>query len=139
MVQAETARKLLAVLLDNLGDLRRYRGAVTRERLRTERDVQHMVLHAIYLATQSAVDLALHLGADAGLAQAGSYADAFHRLADAGFLDRALAARLAGWAGLRNVLAHFYPVVDYDRVHDALAEIGDLEAFAVLVAREVER
>jgi uncharacterized protein YutE (UPF0331/DUF86 family) len=135
MVQAEKARRLLAVLLDNLADLRRYRASITRTQLTGERDVQHMVLHALYLAIQSAVDLALHAGADAGLPQVASYGDVFRRLADAGMLERSLAERLVGWAGLRNVLAHFYPVLDYDRIFVALGEITDLETFAAVMAR----
>ena len=72
------------------------------------------------------------------LPQVASYGDAFRRLADAGMMERSLAERLVAWAGLRNVLAHFYPVVDYDRVFDALAEAGDLETFAGVVARALD-
>jgi uncharacterized protein YutE (UPF0331/DUF86 family) len=93
-----------------------------------------MVLRALYVASQAAVDLAMHLGADAGLAPAMTYQDAFRRLVDAGVLERELAERLAGWAGFRNVLAHFYASVDYDRVYDALGELDDLERFAAIVA-----
>jgi len=138
MVDADSVRRLHGVLLDALSDLRRYRESIPRERLRSDRDAQHMVLHALYVAVQAALDLAMHLGADAGLPEAGSYQDAFRRLGEAGVAERDLAARLAAWAGFRNVLAHFYPVLDYDRAYDALSEIGDLEAFAVVVARMLE-
>jgi len=138
MVDADSVRRLHGVLLDALSDLRRYRESIPRERLRSDRDAQHMVLHALYVAVQAALDLAMHLGADAGLPEAGSYQDAFRRLGEAGVVERDLAARLAAWAGFRNVLAHFYPVLDYDRAYDALSEIGDLEAFAVVVARMLE-
>ena len=134
MVEADKARRLLGVLADALADLTRYRLDVGRERLASSRDAQHMVLHALYLAVQAAVDLAMHVGADAGLAQAGTYQDAFRRLSEAKLLDEALAARLAGWAGFRKVLAHSYAVIDYDRVFDALGEIGDLERFAAFVS-----
>jgi hypothetical protein len=80
----------------------------------------------------------MHLGADAGLPQAATYQDAFRRLAEADFLDRALAERLAAWAGFRNVLAHFYATVNYDRVHDALSEISDLERFAAVVSARLQ-
>jgi uncharacterized protein YutE (UPF0331/DUF86 family) len=130
---------MLGILLDNLADLRRYRTAVTLERLNADRDVQHQVLHALYLAVQSAVDLALHIGADAALPQSGSYQDAFRRLGAAGMIDPALAERLASWAGFRNILAHFYPVLDHARVHAALSEIGELEAFAGYVASLLDR
>jgi uncharacterized protein YutE (UPF0331/DUF86 family) len=81
----------------------------------------------------------MHIGADAGLPQAQSYQDAFRRLGESGVADKDLAGRLAGWAGLRNVLAHFYPVVDHERVFDALAELQDLEDFALVVTRELEK
>lgn len=137
MVQADVARRLLGVLLDNLADLRRYRETLTRSALRGQRDLQHMVLHALYVTIQASVDLALHAAADLALPQATTYQDAFRRLGEAGLLDAALAERLAGWAGLRNVLAHFYPVIDYDRVFDALQELDDLAAFARLMAGRI--
>ncbi len=134
MVRPDAVRRLLGVLLDNLSDLDRYRDRITLAQLRTDRDTQHLVLHALYLAVQASVDLALHIGADTLVPQSGSYGDAFRRLGTSGALDPALAERLAGWAGLRNVLAHFYPIVDYDRVHAALHETRDLRAFAEFVA-----
>jgi uncharacterized protein YutE (UPF0331/DUF86 family) len=134
VVRADVARRLLDVLLDNLGDLRAYRARITREQLHHDRDAQHLVLHALYLAVQSTIDLALHVGADAGLAQSVTYQDAFRRLGASGLIDPQLAARLTGWAGLRNVLAHLYPVIDHGRIYDALDELSDLEAFARTVA-----
>jgi len=80
----------------------------------------------------------MHLGADAGLPQPVSYQDAFRRLGDAGVVEMDLADRLTGWAGFRNVLAHFYASVDYSRVYDALSEVGDLEKFAALVSTRID-
>jgi uncharacterized protein YutE (UPF0331/DUF86 family) len=138
MVDRDKADRLLGELTACLSDLRRYRGQVTRQELNTVRDTQHMVLRALYVAAQAAVDLAMHLGADAGLPAAATYQDAFRRLADAGLLDRARAERLAAWAGFRNVLAHSYASVSYDRAYDALAELGDLERFAEMVAARLD-
>ena len=139
MVGEDKARRLLTELLGSIADLERYRERVTREELRASRDAQHMVLHALYVATQSALDLAMHLGADAGLPQAETYQDAFRRLGEAGLMERALAERLAAWAGFRNVLAHLYASVDHDRAYDALAEVSDLERFAALVSARLDR
>jgi uncharacterized protein YutE (UPF0331/DUF86 family) len=134
MVGAEKAARLLTELLGSVSDLRRYRDSVTREELRRSRDAQHMVLHALYVATQSALDLAMHLGADAGLPQAETYQEAFHRLGEAGWLEPPLVERLAAWAGFRNVLAHLYATIDYDRAYDTLSELSDLERFAAIVS-----
>jgi uncharacterized protein YutE (UPF0331/DUF86 family) len=94
MVAAEKARRLLTELLGAASDLKRYRERITREELRTSRGVQHM-LHALYVATQSSLDLAMHLGADAGLPQSETYQDAFRRLGEAGWMDPPLVERLA--------------------------------------------
>ena len=135
MVLAEKAERLLQSLLDALSDLERYRQSVTREVLRADRDTQNMVLHALYVAIQSAIDLAFHAVADAGLPRPATYQDAFRRLSEGGRLEPELAERLAGWAGLRNVLAHFYPVIDFDKVHQALRDgLADLRTFARTMA-----
>ena len=119
--------------MDATADLRRYREQLTQTDLASNRDHQHMVLHALYVAVQATVDLALHVAADRGLPQANSYRAAFLPLADHGVIDRALAERLEGWAGFRNVLAHLYSAIDYDRVYAALSETTDLEDFAAAV------
>jgi len=137
MAEADGVQRLLNVLLDCLSDVRRYRAELTRDQLKAQRDTQHMVLHALYVAVQSAVDLAMHLGASEGLPEAATYQDAFRRLADAGLIEGGLAERLAAWAGFRNVLAHLYAAIDYDRVYDALGEIEDLERFARAVSQRV--
>jgi uncharacterized protein YutE (UPF0331/DUF86 family) len=131
MVRAESVRQRIDLLLDALSDLRRYAGTVTRDALVTDRDTQHMVLHAMYVAAQAAIDIALHASADAELPLSNTYREAFARLGGAGMIDPALARRLEGWAGLRNVLAHHYGTIDHGLVHDALVnDVGDLESFA---------
>jgi uncharacterized protein YutE (UPF0331/DUF86 family) len=138
MVDRDKATRLLGELTGCLADLKRYHARVTREELNTVRDTQHMVLRALYVAAQAAVDLAMHLGADAGLPPTATYQDAFRRLADAGVLEPGLSERLAAWAGFRNVLAHSYASVDYNRAYDSLSEIDDLERLAVLVSSRLD-
>lgn len=135
MVEKEKVRRLLQILLDNLSDLDRYRMAFSLSQLNRDRDIQHQVLHALYLTIQSGIDIALHILSDAGLPAAKTYADAFRALGSSGHLDEGLAERLAAWASLRNVIAHSYPTVDFARVHGALAnELDDWEVFAANVA-----
>jgi uncharacterized protein YutE (UPF0331/DUF86 family) len=51
-------------------------------------------------------------------------------------IDESLAASMAGWAGLRNVLTHLYLQVDHARIAEVLAsELDQLDAFAAAVAR----
>jgi uncharacterized protein YutE (UPF0331/DUF86 family) len=135
MVDQETIRRRLAVLMDALSDLRRYRDRFDAATLISDRDAQHMVLHALYIAAQAAIDLALHGSAAAEQPMAVTYQQAFERLAASGRINATLARRLMGWAGLRNVLAHHYVTIDYARIAATLTnELPDLEAFAVAVA-----
>jgi uncharacterized protein YutE (UPF0331/DUF86 family) len=125
MVRAERRR----ALKDALADLDRYRATWDVDAFLASRDAQRMVLQALYVAVQASVDEALELARKSGLESAGSYRDAFLSLAEAGLLPADLAARLADWASFRNVLAHFYPVLDLRRVHAALSELDDLHGF----------
>ncbi len=135
MVDPNVIRRRLDVLLDALADLRRYRSRFTASDIATDRDVQHMVLHALYVAAQAAIDIALHAGAAQEQEQSITYQQAFERLANAHLLDPALAKRLMGWAGLRNVLAHQYATVDFARITATLAnDLGDLEALAQIAS-----
>jgi uncharacterized protein YutE (UPF0331/DUF86 family) len=139
MVQREKAERLLSSLLDALADLARYRDRVGLDDLRRDRDVQNMVLRALYVAVQSCIDLGFHVAGAKRLPQATTYQEVFLRLDEAGLLAPDLALRLSGWAGFRNVLAHFYPVIDFDRVHATLrSDLPDLEAFAAVVAGMLE-
>ncbi len=134
VVDLPRVQRLLDVLLDEIADLERYRASISLDDLRTSRDRQHMVLHAMYVAVQSCIDVAFHVAASEGLPQAGTYQDVFLRLAEAGIIDAELGKRLAGWASFRNVLAHHYPVIDFAKVHYALShELGDLRAFAAAI------
>jgi uncharacterized protein YutE (UPF0331/DUF86 family) len=133
VVDADKARRLSQVLLDALADLERYSRKFTEAELSSNRDVQHMVLHAMYIAVQATVDLAMHVAANRGLPQPATYRAVFRELADAEIIAAPLASRLEAWTGFRNVLAHFYSVVDYARVYAALDELDDLRDFAQAV------
>ncbi|MDA1222813.1 MAG: DUF86 domain-containing protein [Planctomycetota bacterium] len=135
MVDPDTLRRRLALLRDALADLRRYRDRFDAEALRRDRDAQHMVLHALYVAAQASIDIALHACADAEQPMATTYQQAFANLAASGQLDEAFARKMTGWAGLRNVLAHQYAPIDLGRVAAALqGELDDLDRFAATAA-----
>jgi uncharacterized protein YutE (UPF0331/DUF86 family) len=135
MSAGDTIRRRLTLLQDALSDLHRYRDRYDANSLQSDRDAQHMVLHALYVAAQAAIHVALHAAADSEQPSSSTYQQAFERLAVAGKLDRELAGRMAGWAGLRNVLAHHYTNIDYARIAATLAhELPDLEQFIAAVA-----
>jgi uncharacterized protein YutE (UPF0331/DUF86 family) len=130
MVMQEKLNRLLEILRENLADLRRYAAVIPPGGLAADRDRQHMVLHALYVTIQAMLDAANHVVAARGLARANTYTEILTRLSEAGVLKKGLAERLSDWASLRNVLAHFYPVVDFERVEHALRnELDDFDEF----------
>ncbi|MFZ5470279.1 MAG: type VII toxin-antitoxin system HepT family RNase toxin [Myxococcota bacterium] len=112
-------------------DLERYRDQYDSARFLSDHDAQRMVLHAMYEASQASIDLGVHLLVHRGEEAPSSYQEVFTRLESAGLISQDLARRMRGWAGLRNVLAHFYPVVDMTRVEAVLRnELVDLSEYA---------
>jgi uncharacterized protein YutE (UPF0331/DUF86 family) len=111
-----------------LEDLRRYQATVELARLLTDRDVQRMVLHALLVAVQACVDEALAECRLRGLT-AETYRSAFEELGRAGAIPSEWVPELMAWASMRNVLAHFYPVLDLAKVHEAMGEVEPLERF----------
>jgi uncharacterized protein YutE (UPF0331/DUF86 family) len=77
--------------------------------------------------------------ADEGRQVPSGYRELFLALADRSVLSADLAARLAAAAGLRNLIAHRYGVLDWTRIHAiAAGGLDDLLEFCAEIARGVE-
>ncbi len=89
----------------------------------------------LHLAMEAAIDLANHWIADRALRTPDSNRDSFSVLEESGEIDAALAERLRGWAGFRNVLVHQYATIDHRIAYRAIQDdLGDLAAFRAWVA-----
>lgn len=100
---------------------------------RTSREV---VILNLFVALQDSLSLAAHWLADEGREVPQSYRDIFLSLADRGVLTPDLASRMAAAAGLRNLVAHQYGVLDWERIYGfASTELDDLLAFCQQLAR----
>lgn len=112
-----------------ISDLRRLRSN-SRETYLQSHELQTLAERWLQLAAECCIDLANHVIADRGWGQPSTYREAFATLAERGVLPGALAERMEGWAGLRNILVHLYLDVDHERVYDVVQdELGDLEGF----------
>ena len=98
--------------------------------LRAATDTSDAVILHLWQAVQVVIDVAVAACLHLDLGAPASYAEAFRRLAVAGVIDDALAARLGRAAGFRNVVAHADDQLDRARVFRA-AQDGprDLETF----------
>ena len=127
MVDKESILDHLGKLEEAVLDLERYRGSVTLEDLKKDRDKRNMVLHALLLATQASIDIGNHLIAELHLERPETYRETFEILNRAGILSDSLSRGLAELAGFRNVLVHLYWKLDLEETHKLLQE--DLPAF----------
>lgn len=118
-----------------LSDLERYDNEIKSfEQFSADRDKQHMVLHAMLVAIQSAIDIANHLIAENKLRRPDSYREAFEILKDKGFIDQSLSETLSELAGFRNVLVHIYWNLDLKTVFDILQhDLSALKDFEKIV------
>lgn len=107
----------------------------TSEEFRANRTAREIVTLNLFLALQECIALATHWLADAGWEVPGTYGEVFAALGERGVLDRQLAERLRSAAGLRNLIAHQYGVLDQDRIFAiATSQRSDLLAFCEQLA-----
>jgi uncharacterized protein YutE (UPF0331/DUF86 family) len=103
-----------------------------------DRTAREVVTFNLFLALQDTIALATHWLADEGVAVPNTYGDVFSTLAARGVIDAVLGDRLRAAAGLRNLVAHQYGVLDFTRVHAvARAELDDLLTFCDQLAARV--
>ena len=110
-----------------LGLLDRYRG-YSKAKIQEDVDLKGAVERYLYLAAQSAIDLAEALIAFKNLRKPATMDESFRILQEEGLLSAELAGKLAKMAEFRNVLAHAYEDIDGDIVYDQNRS-KDLEEF----------
>ncbi|MHA1578893.1 MAG: type VII toxin-antitoxin system HepT family RNase toxin [Candidatus Freyarchaeota archaeon] len=108
----------LEELNESLEDWKRYR-EITPEDLK-QRDKRNMVLYAMLISIQAAIDLANHIIADKGLKKPSTYRESFEILADSNIIPPSLADDLSDLAGFRNVLVHGYWKLNLKEVYSVL-------------------
>jgi len=109
----------LRELSESLKDWKRYQ-SISLEELHTDRDKRNMVLHALLISIQSAIDIANHIIAEKGLRKPSTYRESFEILYEEGLIPKALSEKLSDLAGFRNVLVHIYWRLDIDAVYGVL-------------------
>jgi uncharacterized protein YutE (UPF0331/DUF86 family) len=100
-----------------------------------DRLARDSVILNLFVAIQEAIDLATHWVADEGWAVPTTYGAVFRVLAEHDVVEWDLAKRLGKAAGLRNLLAHQYGTIDFDRIYaSASTDLDDLVTFCRILA-----
>jgi uncharacterized protein YutE (UPF0331/DUF86 family) len=139
MVDRVVFAQKLAAIRDAVARIREVLPA-SEQVFETDRSAREIVTLNLFLALQETISLATHWLADQGWDVPQSYGEVFTVLAARGVLSPELAARLRAAAGLRNLIAHRYAALDFDRVFAfASSELEDLSAFCLELAARMER
>jgi uncharacterized protein YutE (UPF0331/DUF86 family) len=91
--------------------------------------LRDIVERNLEIASQCCIDVCHRIIALENARKPVDYYEAFLILGEIGALPAALAQKLAPMAGFRNILAHEYLVVDWDRVYQILQNLGDMKSF----------
>ncbi len=130
MVDKDLIRARLTYLDTNVGILES-KSAIPKEDFLADTDQQYVVLHAMQLAIQAAIDLAAHIVTDEGWGVPVRSGQAFAILADNKVLTATLAAHLRSMSSFRNLIVHEYGALDLNIVYKLLHEsLPDLRQFA---------
>ena len=110
----------------------------TPEDLAADRTKREVVVLNLFVAIQECLSLATHWLADEGRSVPGTYAGVFRALAEHHVIDTGLASGMAAAAGLRNLIAHRYGDLDWERVHEIGSHhLSDLLEFCESLQRAI--
>ena len=119
----------LRELNDALTDWENYQ-SISIEELREDRDKRNMVLHALLVSIQAAIDIATYIIAQRGLEKPSTYRETFEILGRENIIPEELADELSDLAGFRNVLVHIYWGLNLEEVYGVLQnDMGVLKDF----------
>jgi uncharacterized protein YutE (UPF0331/DUF86 family) len=100
-----------------------------------DRDTREIVTLNLFVAVQECISLATHWLSDEGWDVPAGYRDVFVALSDHSVIESALASRMASAAGLRNLVAHRYGVLEWSRIRAAASgDLDDLLDFCAALA-----
>lgn len=104
-------------------------------------DLQDIVLFNLQMAIQNCIDIAAHIISDRGLGVPGSNNEMFYMLEENRIINREVAEKMVQAIGFRNLIAHEYARMDFERVFQiARQDINDIKAFikTILIACNVK-
>lgn len=134
MTDALLVLRKLTLLREHVARARRRREG-TLALFAADIDRQDAAAMSLLVATQEAVDVAMHIAAEKGWGVPASYAEAFELLSRHQVIADELARTLRTVVAVRNRIAHGYASLDVERIWTELpAGLDALDALAAAVA-----
>lgn len=134
MTEISVIENRISSIKKYLKTLERYRGFSIDEIL-NDVDKKGAVERYLYLATQSAIDLADATISYKKFRKPTSMSESFHILNEEEVISSDLTEKMVKMTGFRNVVAHDYEKIDYEVVSNILQNgLKDIETFTKIIA-----
>lgn len=134
MTEISVIENRISSIKKYLKTLERYRGFSIDEIL-NDVDKKGAVERYLYLATQSAIDLADATISYKKFRKPTSMSESFHILNEEEVIPSDLTEKMVKMTGFRNVVAHDYEKIDYEVVSSILQEgLKDIETFTKIIS-----
>lgn len=134
MVNSVLLSKKISHVRHNLSRVRA-KSPLSLNDLKTDFDIQDIVLHNLQLAVQGCIDISAHILADHGWGVAGSINETFYILRDKNVISLEMMEKMVSMAGFRNILIHEYEDVNLEIVHKIVEHhLHDIDEFLLIIA-----
>lgn len=112
---------------------------LSRDEFKANFIIQDAACYSFIVAIQACIDIASHIIAACGFRKPVGSADLFAVLGEEAILSDEFVAKLNGMVGFRNILAHMYWLIDYDKVYDSLPSgLEDIARFGQYIVEFAE-
>lgn len=132
----------VTIVENKISEVRQYLDIVanykrcSRQEIEKDTSIRGAVERYLYLVIQSTIDATEAYIAMKNYRKPTSLRESFQILAEQGVILSTLEDNLISMVGFRNILAHGYSKINYDRVYDILQnQLGDIEEFASILTR----
>lgn len=130
-----------SVIENRISLVRKYLKALERFKKFSRRQIEQEEMigaaleRYLYLATQAAIDLAESIIAFKKFRKPATLGESFDILREEKVISAELAEKMIKMTGFRNIIAHDYIDIDYDKVYDVLQnKLGDIEEFLKIIS-----
>lgn len=119
----------LQLLENNVKELATLKNRYGLHDVKADKTKEWALRYGFLESVQIVIDISCHLVSKYNLGNPATYAECIELLRQFDYIDEALASKLAGMIGLRNILAHEYVTVEAEKLYGLLDNIGDFKEF----------
>jgi uncharacterized protein YutE (UPF0331/DUF86 family) len=120
----------LSQLEKNVVELEKYRKEYKLSEIKNNLQLQWILRYGLFESIQIVIDVACHLVTKYNLGNPKTYGECIKILQQEEYLQSAIAEKLLGMVGLRNILIHEYVEVSIEKLVGLLDNLNDFKTFA---------